>query len=295
MNTRDELLAAIKANPADDTPRLMFADWLDEFGDCDRDAATAKFIRLCCNGSGKSGKSIPVAAGAWMEHYERQTGKFHPPGRDFEMSNAGKLIPTLRDWAIKVNKRADSKGLSGAPVLYPHVFYLRRGRFIEIHWRPGDRMWSEIIRLEYWRGFIREVECRYWAVFDMILPRLIVDQPLIEPVFRSDWCPKVYPERSLVWEATIPQSFNDLLSLGSIGSLGGELVSGGIRRQMQWRGDGHGKRARWAVCIALRRRAEAILAGDAAQVNELRDPFPINNVRQRDFEESNLEEPDNGE
>lgn len=30
---RSNLLAAIRANPADDTPRLVFADWLDEHGD----------------------------------------------------------------------------------------------------------------------------------------------------------------------------------------------------------------------------------------------------------------------
>jgi uncharacterized protein (TIGR02996 family) len=36
------LVAAIIANPAEDTPRLAFADWLDEHGDRDR----ARFIRL---------------------------------------------------------------------------------------------------------------------------------------------------------------------------------------------------------------------------------------------------------
>jgi uncharacterized protein (TIGR02996 family) len=41
---RDALLAAIRANPDEDTPRLMFADWLDENGDPDR----AEFVRLQC-------------------------------------------------------------------------------------------------------------------------------------------------------------------------------------------------------------------------------------------------------
>ncbi len=39
---RDALLAAIRAAPDDDTPRLVFADWLEEHGD----AAFAQFIRL---------------------------------------------------------------------------------------------------------------------------------------------------------------------------------------------------------------------------------------------------------
>jgi uncharacterized protein (TIGR02996 family) len=33
MSDRDALRAAIRANPDEDTPRLAFADWLDERGD----------------------------------------------------------------------------------------------------------------------------------------------------------------------------------------------------------------------------------------------------------------------
>ncbi len=39
---RDALLAAVRANPDDDTPRLVLADWLDEHGE----PAFAAFIRL---------------------------------------------------------------------------------------------------------------------------------------------------------------------------------------------------------------------------------------------------------
>ena len=42
MSDRDALLAAIRAAPDDDAPRLVYADWLDEHGDPDR----AEFIRL---------------------------------------------------------------------------------------------------------------------------------------------------------------------------------------------------------------------------------------------------------
>src|SRR5690242_18641709 len=44
MTDGDALLAAILANPDDDTPRLVYADWLQENGDQDR----AEFIRLQC-------------------------------------------------------------------------------------------------------------------------------------------------------------------------------------------------------------------------------------------------------
>jgi uncharacterized protein (TIGR02996 family) len=46
MTERDALLAAILDNPKDDMPRLVFADWLQEYGDGDLDRATEEFIRL---------------------------------------------------------------------------------------------------------------------------------------------------------------------------------------------------------------------------------------------------------
>lgn len=44
LSDREALLAAIGASPEEDTPRLMFADWLDEHGEPER----AEFIRLQC-------------------------------------------------------------------------------------------------------------------------------------------------------------------------------------------------------------------------------------------------------
>ena len=45
MDERRALIAAIIANPDEDTPRLAFADWLQEHGD-EHDRARAEFIRL---------------------------------------------------------------------------------------------------------------------------------------------------------------------------------------------------------------------------------------------------------
>jgi uncharacterized protein (TIGR02996 family) len=47
LSDRDALFAAIRANPEEDTPRLMFADWLDEQGD-EASHTRAEFIRLQC-------------------------------------------------------------------------------------------------------------------------------------------------------------------------------------------------------------------------------------------------------
>jgi uncharacterized protein (TIGR02996 family) len=44
MSDRDALLAAITANPDDDLPRLVYADWLEEYGEAGR----AEFIRVQC-------------------------------------------------------------------------------------------------------------------------------------------------------------------------------------------------------------------------------------------------------
>lgn len=48
MTDRDSLRQAILASPDDDTPRLVFADWLDEHGNAD-DRVRAAFIRQSCD------------------------------------------------------------------------------------------------------------------------------------------------------------------------------------------------------------------------------------------------------
>lgn len=49
MTDREALLRAVIANPLDDTPRLVMADWLDEHGE----AELAEFIRLQCGPLGQ--------------------------------------------------------------------------------------------------------------------------------------------------------------------------------------------------------------------------------------------------
>ena len=44
MPDEQGFLAAIREAPDDDTPRLIYADWLDDHGDADR----AEFIRVQC-------------------------------------------------------------------------------------------------------------------------------------------------------------------------------------------------------------------------------------------------------
>ena len=47
MTDREALIRAVCAHPDEDTPRLAFADWLDEYGD-EGDRVRARFIRVQC-------------------------------------------------------------------------------------------------------------------------------------------------------------------------------------------------------------------------------------------------------
>lgn len=57
MSDEDALIAAVIAHPDEDTPRLVYADWLQEHGDADR----AEFIRLQCRNSVGSPEEIDPA------------------------------------------------------------------------------------------------------------------------------------------------------------------------------------------------------------------------------------------
>ncbi|VTR92778.1 unnamed protein product [Gemmata massiliana] len=48
MNERKALLDAIAMHAAEDTPRLVYADWLDEYGAGDLDRAMSESIRVSC-------------------------------------------------------------------------------------------------------------------------------------------------------------------------------------------------------------------------------------------------------
>ncbi|AWM42404.1 hypothetical protein GobsT_11790 [Gemmata obscuriglobus] len=61
---RAALLGAIRARPDDDTLRLVYADWLDDRGAGDRDAATAEFIRASCGDRPR--RAMPRAAYRWL-------------------------------------------------------------------------------------------------------------------------------------------------------------------------------------------------------------------------------------
>lgn len=124
MSDRRTFLDAIRENPLDDTARLVYADWLDEHGSGDLDAATAEFIRVSCS---RGGVVMPKAAYAWIhEHWKR-------------------LVPT----AIKK---------------HPHYRVQdKRGRVIYLNWAKGSGA-KRAVRLHYCRGFVQRVDKWSWNV-----------------------------------------------------------------------------------------------------------------------------------
>lgn len=78
MTDRDALLAAILSDPADDLPRLCFADWLDENGESEQ----SEFIRVQVELSRwkpKRGLDRDAPIGLFGERERR----FHKYGKDF--------------------------------------------------------------------------------------------------------------------------------------------------------------------------------------------------------------------
>lgn len=164
MSDLSALLAAIRENPDEDTPRVVLADWLDEFGTTDKHKATAEFVRLTCRM--RVERQINRKAALWLE------------------ANWRRLVPRLAAW------------VDGAPA-DPHERRLaaRTGRAIDVcRYFTNRRVmygWQEDrCYLEFWRGFVRVANFRHWGFADHVLPQLVADQPL----FRASLDTGIWPE-----------------------------------------------------------------------------------------------------
>jgi uncharacterized protein (TIGR02996 family) len=271
MSDREALLAAIKAKPDEDTPRLMFADYLDEFGECKRDRATAEFIRITCQMATKP-KMASVRAGNWLDGYpdgfKAADGKRRPKP---DQSYVHRLCPTLAAW---VNGRQYSREPQGT---YPYVRHTREGRWVELRHHKNRNFLPEITKIEFWRGFVRRVEFRHWAEAEEILPLILADQPLCEPEIRGAFGnsfrvskERVYIYNTQIGPATEAHLMNlkrpfwpdvvrvvrpaqpavpayNMLAEGEIRSLRWDNLANS--HTAQWR-------ARWAICMALRAMAQ---------------------------------------
>jgi len=192
MTDQVALLEAIRAHPRENTPRLMYADWLDDHGTCDRDAATAEFIRLAL-GPTKHTRQWPHAAYKWLLNCK--TGTAMRPGSWY------RLVPALCALDATEALRADIVNGYPDPVIGTTVARYRvpapplpwrTGRLVEAYFNfraPGPNPARTLIRmhLTFDAGFLRKCDV---AAGDIMAPHqlaalsaaLAADQPLCRSV-----------------------------------------------------------------------------------------------------------------
>ncbi len=80
MSDESALLAAIRQSPADDAPRLVYADWLDEHGRPER----AEFIRVQCELARRKTKALRRREAELLaKHHDEFAGHLAAPGLRF--------------------------------------------------------------------------------------------------------------------------------------------------------------------------------------------------------------------
>ena len=157
--SRQELLEAIRKNPVEDTPRLMYADYLDEIGTTDLDRATVEFIRLSCDlksGGRKRSDMMPRSVYQWLP------------------ANKYRLIPSVV--ALSLTPEEKPRGSLGGYV---------RGRYFHSYIRVADHGRKNLQRLfaltlEFHRGFVVDVTYCCGTLWKEIRSALVADQPLCE-------------------------------------------------------------------------------------------------------------------
>lgn len=147
MNQRLALLSAISAVPDDDLPRLVFADWLEENGTTDADAARVEFIRLGCKSKAKS--RITPAETKWLDaNWQRLLGN----------------TLSARPKSVKI----------------PRVERDGRHLRMRFRWTEGESEQARVAEMcfEYVRGFARRVEYLQGHAYQRFWQATATDEPL---------------------------------------------------------------------------------------------------------------------
>jgi uncharacterized protein (TIGR02996 family) len=160
VTERLALLKAILAAPNDDLPRLVFADWLEENGTSDADAARAEFIRLGCLSKAKL--KITSAETRWLD------------------ANWQRLLPSVIAAAPKRVKPQPA----------------RQGRFLRIlfYWKETGRTRTTDLSFEFVRGFVRRAEFSNGHGYERFWQAIATDEPLA--YHRPELRPSPYHDRS---------------------------------------------------------------------------------------------------
>jgi uncharacterized protein (TIGR02996 family) len=139
-NYEAAFLAHVLANPDDDTPRLVYADWLDEQGQ----DARAEFIRVQC--------ALALVLPCVAEFYGCQPCRKLWPA-PHEGKGNGPHCATCRDF-VRLHQREQALWGSIAVGRIPQNL---------CEWSAGAWKWAEAVH--YRRGFVEGVVCRgdAWA------------------------------------------------------------------------------------------------------------------------------------
>lgn len=153
MDERRALMAAIIANPDEDTPRLALADWLDEHGD-EHDRARAEFIRLQVQAEklpngGAARKKLDASAdklaakhrSAWLAPlvpFESSVVGFPPSQIDFRRGLLKYLMVRTGEFLQKANQQTFPEALAAVGVEELH-FYSATARVAALAAAPAIR------------------------------------------------------------------------------------------------------------------------------------------------------------
>lgn len=170
MSDRRALYAAILAHPDDDTPRLIYADWLDEFGDAD-DRARAEFIRKWCEAARRDPFDSPFRRkSVWLNDDRAKAWAGWPDGlvvasrfaRGFVeevtmyskrfVADGGKLFVAQPVRAVKFVDMTGTRGVAPPEELFacPH---LARLHTVEFAGRPvNDQFAAHLARSPHLAG-----------------------------------------------------------------------------------------------------------------------------------------------
>jgi uncharacterized protein (TIGR02996 family) len=188
MTNRDDFLQRIWQAPESDDERLVYADWLQEYGDGDRDRATEEFIRRTCENNGlDTRKAIKPMDAKWLaknwlgDRVINKHGAISPAFTE----NWCRLCPALVRWLKIINQTGGQEVIGGIPTGYPRATWKRDGRRIELTFFTSQLHIKQIVTLEFWRGFVKSITCSYWAQMDNLLPLLMIDQPCVVPQIAS--------------------------------------------------------------------------------------------------------------
>lgn len=132
MTHADAFLQAILDAPDDDAPRLLFADWLEEYGDADR----AEFIRIQVALAGRGPGLAP--AGLWSRQKELLVR------HDEEWSTPARVAAS--SWSYERGFIEEVEAEAGAFLDGAEELFLRAPvRRVRLHWERGSLLASSYI------------------------------------------------------------------------------------------------------------------------------------------------------